>query len=42
MDEALESAADGNFYKALQSMRKLLPYEELLFEQSATPVAQQA
>ena len=42
MDEALESAADGNFYKALQSMRKLLPYEELLFEQSATPVAQPA
>lgn len=40
MDEALVSAANGNFYKALQSMRKLLPYEELLFEQSATPVAQ--
>ena len=38
MDEALELAADGNFYRALQNMRKLLPYEALLIGQnSAAP-----
>jgi len=30
MDEALSQAAEGNFYKALQYIRKLLPYEAFL------------
>ena len=33
MSEALDFAAEGNFYKALQNIRKLLPYEEMLFQQ---------
>jgi len=37
MDEALALAADGNFYKALQNMRKLLPYEELLIGPATAP-----
>lgn len=36
MQEALDLAAAGNFYKALQRMRQLLPYEEILIGQAAT------
>lgn len=40
MDEALASASNGNFYKALQHMRKLLPYEEMLLsaDKKSTPL----
>ena len=34
MEDALTLAADGNFYKALQRMRQLLPYEEWLMTQA--------
>jgi flagellar biosynthesis repressor protein FlbT len=36
MEEAVALAAEGNFYKALQYMRKLLPYEALLIDGSPT------
>jgi flagellar biosynthesis regulator FlbT len=39
MAEALDSAAEGNFYKALQNIRKLLPYEEILFQQRTAAAA---
>jgi len=35
MDEALRSAQTSNFYQAMQCMRRLLPYEQLLLEKPA-------
>ncbi len=35
-EEALSAATAGNFYRALQCMRKLLPYEDLLLRQPAS------
>lgn len=39
MEEAVALAAEGNFYKALQHMRKLLPYEALLMAEAASAPA---
>ena len=42
MEDALTLAAEGNFYKALQAMRKLLPYEALLIANAAGAEAPKA
>lgn len=40
MEKAISQADEGDFYKAMQSIRKLIPYEEALFaKMAATEVA---
>jgi flagellar biosynthesis repressor protein FlbT len=35
MDQAIQHARANNFYKAMQSMRRILPYEELVMQNPA-------
>jgi hypothetical protein len=35
MDQAVQYARANNFYKAMQCMRRILPYEELVMQNPA-------